>query len=167
MAQPSAATVERARQCLANAVPIPGWPLVDLIRAAAFNSQSAFELLQNAIDYLTCKAKANTQFTDEEKAFLRAFYSDLSRGGEWYMGFPEAAALMWHYIGNSGSRFQINEAVYQTSVIVRDTSEAIKDYRREQIAKKLNFDIVRHTDRTFLSSPQAHRVSQAVGRDYR
>jgi len=153
----------KARECLAKAAPIPGWPLLHM-GGAAFGSKSDFDLLQNAIDYLTCKAKAKMTFTDEEKGFLKNIFEDLWWGGQ-FEGYPEAANLANHYVNGKGAKLKIDAAVYQTSVIVKDTSEAIKDYVRQLFLKHANFAIVRSSDSGFLNSPQCRRVSRASGRD--
>jgi hypothetical protein len=104
-------------------------------QGALFNSKSDFDLLQNAIDYLTCKARLKMAFTDEERGFLKAIYEDFAVGGR-VKGYPEAAELIDHYVDGKGAKLQIDETVYQTSVIVQDTSEAIKHYIRQQIAQR-------------------------------
>jgi len=146
MAASSTAAAAKAKECLAKAVPVPGWPLYNIGKVALLDSKSDFDLLQNAIDYLTCKAKVKMTFTDEEKTFLKDFYSDLALGGKYYLGYSEAGIFLQHYLDGSGTRMKIDAAMYQTSVIVKDTSEAIKDYVRDQIAKKVNLLIVRTTD---------------------
>ena len=153
----------KARACLARAAPIPGWPLLHM-GAAALGSKSDFDLLQNAIDYLTCKAKAKMTFTDEEKSFLKNIFEDLWWGGE-VKSYPEAAQLANHYVNGKGAALKIDAALYQTSVIVKDTSEAIKNYVRELIGKNANVAIVRSSDLGFLNSPQCRRVSRGSGRD--
>jgi hypothetical protein len=164
MAAASSTSVEKTKTCLAKAAPIPGWPLVNMSKAALFNSKSDFDLLQNAIDYLTCKARLKMAFTDEGRGFLKAIYEDFAVGGR-VKGYPEAAELIDHYVDGKGAKLQIDETVYQTSVIVQDTSEAIKDYIRQQIAQRANFAMVRSSDPGFLHSPQGRRVSRAYGRD--
>jgi len=158
------ASVLKAKACLAKATPIPGHPLFNMTKVALLHSQSDFDLLQNAIDYLACKAKAKMDFTDEEKTFLKDVFTDLSLGGT-MKGYPEAAKLISHYVNGKGERFQIDAAVYRNSVIVKDTSEAVKDYVRQLIAQKKYFLIVNSSDRTFLMSRQAHRVARIAGRD--
>jgi hypothetical protein len=81
MAAASSTSVEKAKACLAKAAPIPGWPLANMSKTALFNSKSDFDLLQNAIDYLTCKARLKMAFIDEEKGFLKAIYEDFAVGG--------------------------------------------------------------------------------------
>lgn len=66
--------VARAKACLAKAVPVLGWPFIAMAKVALLDSQSDFDLLQKAIDYLTCKAKAKMAFTKEEREFLEDFY---------------------------------------------------------------------------------------------
>jgi hypothetical protein len=155
--------VAKAKACLAKAVPIPSLPLLNM-GAAALGFKSDFDLLQNAIDYLTCKAKAKMIFTDEEKSFLQSIFEDLWLGGE-VKGYPEAAQLADHYVNGNGVALRIDAAVYRTSVIVKDTSEAIKSYVRQLISKNANFAIVRSSDLGFLHSSQCRAVSRRSGRD--
>lgn len=153
----------KAKACLAKAVPIPGSPLVHMA-AAAFGVKSEFDLLQNAVDYLTCKGQAKMPFTEDEKSFLKSIFEDLWWGGE-AKGYPEAAELADHYVNGKGAALKIDAAVYQTSVIVKDTSEAIKNYVRVLIGKNANFALVRSSDVSFLHSPQCKPVSRRAGRD--
>jgi hypothetical protein len=55
--------------------------------------------------------------------------------------------------------------VYQTSVVVKDTCQAIKHYIRHLIVKKESFAVVRSSDRGFLHSPEGRRMSRASGRN--
>jgi len=131
---------------------------------AALGSQSDFDLLQNAIDYLTCKAKAKMSFTLDEKAFLRKIFEGLWLGGE-VKGYPEAAALANHYVSGKGAKLEIDAAVYQTSVVIRDTSAAIKDYIRQLISKRAIFTRVLSSDSGFLHSAPGRRMSRTSGRN--
>jgi hypothetical protein len=133
---------------------------------AAAGSQSDFNLLQNAIDYLTCKAKAKMPFTDEEKAFLKRVFESLWWGGE-FKGYREAAELADHYVNGKGAKLKIDAGVYRTSAIVNDTSKAIEDYIRHLIVKGASFATIRSSDAGFLHSPQGRRVSWTSGRDIR
>lgn len=165
MVAPSrSSAAEKAKQCLAKAAPIPGYPLYNMGAVALWDSKSDFELLQNAVDYLTCKAKANMPFTEDEKQFMIDLFSDMSLGGR-VKGYSEAAQLVRHYVTGKGAKLQIDAAVYKTSAVVKDVSEAIKDYVRQQVAKKAAFAVVRATDPGFRVSPQAAGVSRRSGRD--
>ena len=159
----SSSLAAHANACLAKAVPIPGWPLWTMGKAA-LGSQSDFDLLQNAVDYLTCKAKAKMPFTDDEKAFLKRLFECLWWGGE-LKRYPEAAELADHYVNGGGAKLTIDAAVYQTSIVVKDTSEAIKDYICHLAGRHISFATVRSSDPGFLHSSQARPVSWAAGRD--
>lgn len=63
-----------------------------------------------------------------------------------------------------GAKLKIDASVYQTSVIVRDSCDAIKDYIRQLIANKAAFATVRSSDPGFLHSPPGKRVSRAAHR---
>jgi len=131
---------------------------------AAAGFRSDLESLQHAVDYLTCKAKAKMSFTEEEKTFLKGIFETLWWGGQ-VKGFPEAAVLADHYVNGKGKNLKIDAQVYQTSVIVKDTSECIKDYVRQLIARKAAFGMMRSSDPGFLHSPLSRRVSRTSGRD--
>ncbi len=164
MTAPSSATAaSHARACLAKAAPIPGWPLLTMAGAAA-GSQSDFDSLQKAVDYLTCKAQSKLAFTDEEKAFLKRIFESLWWGGE-FKGYPEAAVLANHYVNGKGAKLIIDARVYQTSVVVKDTTEAMKDYIRQLIAHTKSYSLVRSSDPGFLHSPSGQRMSRSAGRN--
>jgi len=157
------AAASSAKQCAAQATPIPGYPGIDMAMIRIFKSQSTFEVLQKTVDYLTCKAKAAMPFTDQEKTFLKDFYSWIATGGAW-TGLPEAALLLRYYLGCKGEKIKIDETMYLQSAIVRDASAAIKDYIRERIAQKKNFSPVRTTDVAFFQSKFAKGLKKASGR---
>src|SRR5215475_13209863 len=159
----SSSLAAHAKTCLAKAAPIPGWPLLTMGKAA-LGSKSDFDLLQNAVDYLTCKARAKMPFEDDEKAFLKRLFECLWWGGE-YKGYREAAQLANHYVNGGGAKLTIDAGVYQTSIVVKDTSEAIKDYICYLAEKHRSFAMVRSSDPGFLHSAQARAVSRASGRD--
>lgn len=131
---------------------------------AALGSKSDFLLLQDAIEYLTCKAKMKMPFTGDEKAFLKKIFEDLWWGGE-AKGYSEAAQLADHYVNGGGKSLKIDAGVYQSSVVVKDTCEAIKAYVRHLIARKHPFATVRSSDPGFLHSPQGQHVSRGSGRN--
>lgn len=153
----------KAKACLAKAAPIPGSTLYHM-GAAALGSKSDLDLLQHAIDYLSCKAQAKMTFTADEKDFLVSIFEDLWWGGQ-VKRYAEAAALADHYVNGKGAGFQIDADVYNTSVIVRDTSAAIKDYIRHLIAKRSHIGVIKSSDAGFRHSHYYKLVSRAAGRN--
>jgi hypothetical protein len=78
---------------------------------------------------------------------------------------PKDAQLANHYVNGGGAKLTIDAGVYQTSVVVKDTSEAIKDYICYLAGKHMSFAMVRSSDPGFLHSSQARLVSSASGRN--
>jgi len=153
----------KAKACLAKAAPIPGSTLYHM-GAAALGSKSDLDLLQHAIDYLTCKAQAKMTFSADEKDFLVNIFEDLWWGGQ-FKRYTEAAALADHYVKGKGAPLQIDADVYSTSVIVKDTSAAMKDYIRHLIAKRSHIGVINSSDIGFRHSAQYKHVSRAAGRN--
>jgi hypothetical protein len=119
---------QKAQQCLALATEVPGYPLWHMGKAT-LGSRSSFELIQKAIDYLSCKARAKLKFEPNERDFLKSLFEALWWGGK-ALGYSEAATLANHYVNGAGQPLKINDEVYRTAVIVKDTSAAMKDYIR-------------------------------------
>jgi len=137
-------------------------PLVSFGLAKA-GSQSSFDALQKAIDYLTCKAKTKLPFSEDEKTYLIEIYESFSVGGK-IMGYSEAAALANHYVHGDGAPLTIDAAVYRTSTVVRDTSAALKDYIRMLMNEKRQFAIVTSSDNGFLHTKAGRGLGIAAGR---
>lgn len=76
---------------------IPISPLWHMGKAAKFDSKKIFDIMQKAIDYLTCKAKNKLHFENREKEFLKESYEAFWWGGQ-YKGWKEAAKLARHYV---------------------------------------------------------------------
>jgi hypothetical protein len=74
-----------------KAVPIPGAPLIHF-GLAKVGFQSSLDALQQAVDYLACKAKCKMLFSEEEKTFLTEVFESFGIGGR-LTGRGEAAAL--------------------------------------------------------------------------
>ena len=82
-------------------------------------------------------------------------------------GRGEAAALTTPYIEGNGAKLNIDPSVYQTSVIVKDASAAIKDYVRTLFARNASFAAVSSKDRAFMLSAHGKRLMRAAGRNMR
>jgi hypothetical protein len=146
--------LQKCNQCLSQRGDIPGAPLWHLGKVAVFESQESFNLIQNSIDYLVCKAKIQKSFTNDEKEFMKEFFEALWWGGQ-FQGFREAARLANHYVNGKGKSLRINEYVYKDSVIVKDTVSALKKYIKVQVGEKKYFAFLKTSDPLFLSSQQA------------
>jgi hypothetical protein len=125
----------KAKSCLAKKSDIPMSPLFNMANVAKRDKTSDLKLLQDAVDYLTCKAKAKLAFNSEEKEFLKELYEAFWWGGM-YKGYKEAAQLANHYVNGEGNQksnpFRINADVYKSSKIVIATIAAMKKYIVEQ-----------------------------------
>ena len=111
-------------------VPMPRTPLFNLVTGSLFGAEQNIQAVQSAIDYLDIKAKASITFTATENTFLKELYESFSIGGR-VSGRPEAAMLAYYYVNGSGQSLEINSAVYETSEIVMDTTQAMLDHIRD------------------------------------
>lgn len=143
---------QRAKACLAKKVDIPASPLWHMARTAKYDSASDLKYLQDALDYLTCKARSKLEFLQEDKVFLKELYEAFWWGGR-YKGFPEAAQLADHYVNGGGKTLSINSEVYQKSKIVQATMIAMKKYVLELKAKGHNFVKMKCNNPAFMSRP--------------
>jgi len=159
----------QAKICQAQAVEIPGSPLFHMGRMGANDIGPVKKLqekigldpdgsrlksatiLQDCIDYLTCKAKAKLPFNKDEKKFLVELYKAFSVGGR-FRRMPEAAKLAKHYVKNKGTAISISEKPYTGSVIVKDTMAAMKVYIKDLDKGRLPLHIVKTTDLNFRKS---------------
>ncbi|GHT96879.1 hypothetical protein AGMMS49545_23140 [Betaproteobacteria bacterium] len=143
--------IETANRCLAQRVTnIPGMPLWHM-GSAKLGSQNSFNLLQNTVDYLTCKAKVKMAFTEDEKEFMKELFEALWWGGK-ALGMSEAAQLANHYVNGKGDKLVIDASVYKTSAIVIDAMGELKAYILELESKKQSFAYLKSSDSGFLLS---------------
>lgn len=151
--------VEKSNVCLPQRVEIPSAPLWHMGKVAAFDSKESFDLLQNTVDYLTCKGQANLPFTDDEKEFMKELFEALWWGGK-YHGYDEAAALANHYVNGGGKVLKIPPEVYKTSIIVSDAMVALKDFIKDQSSKKQPIVALNTGNATFLRSVHSTPLKQ-------
>ncbi|WP_156370857.1 MULTISPECIES: hypothetical protein [unclassified Acidovorax] len=148
-------TVEQVAQkasiCLKNRENVPTAPLWHLGKAQVFGVTEGFDLVQSTIDYLACKAKINSSFTDDEKEFLVNIYEAFWWGGK-YLGFSEAALLANHYVHGGGHEVILNPFVYRYSVIVQDAIVALKKYISNRQNTNKFFAIAKTSDVEFQRS---------------
>jgi len=151
--------IEKGNKCSENRESIPGAPLWHMGKVALFASEKSFHLLQNTIDYLTCKSRAGKSFADDEKEFMKEIFEALWWGGK-YHGFPEAAQLANHYVNGEGEPKKLDPDVYKTSVIVQDVMAAIKNYIRDSFPNDKRIFIMKSSSPSFLFSGYAKELKQ-------
>ncbi|BBA37001.1 hypothetical protein sS8_5078 [Methylocaldum marinum] len=145
---------KKAEACLAKKVDIPMSPLWHMGKAVKFGSDSNLKIMQEAIDYLTCKAQAKMEFNADDKEFLKELYEAFWWGGH-YSGLKEAAQLANHYVNGNGVPLRINPEVYKTSKIVIATMSAMKLFIAERKNKRKPFTNIRCDHVEFRQSKYA------------
>ena len=141
-------------------ITIPSAPLWHMGWVKLNDSESSFNLLQNAVNHLADKGRHSQPFTDDDKEFMKELFEALWWGGK-VKGMDEAAQLANHYVNGDGEDLEIDAEVYKTSVIVTDTMGAMKGFVRADPARKITQ--LKCSDKDFLNSPQAKAVQ--TGRD--
>lgn len=163
----TATLTKRAEQCLPKKADIPGAPLWHLGMVAKFGSSTGLTKVQEAVYYLTCKAKVKIPFDTQERSFLKELYEAFRWGGH-YNGYKEAAALADHYVNGNGKSLQVNEEVYKSSIIVRDAGAAMKEFIQSVWRATQKVPPMLHSgDPAFRSSPQFSALTPARGRSQR
>ena len=153
---------ETATKCLDQQAPIPSAPFVELSKGRLLGSSAAVARVQDAVDYLECKAKAGLSFTAPEGNFMEELYESFSIGGK-ISGMPEAAALADHYVNGKGTALEIDSGVYETSAVVLDTTEAMQSHIQDLEANGLPFEQVSTSSPSFVDSPQIRTVMSVNG----
>jgi len=153
--------IEKGNKCLEDREEISSAPLWHMGKVAVFESQDSFNLLQNTIDYLTCKGKLGKVFTDNEKEFMKELFEALWWGGQ-YHSFKEAAILANHYVNGGGEVLNINSKVYTDSVIVSDAMSALKAHIKELSSKKKPVSMIKSSDTSFLDSIHARSLKKGA-----
>ena len=147
------ALAAKAKQCLAKAAPIPGAPLWHMGMGGADDKA----IMQNAVDYLTCKAQARMPFTEDEKRFLVELFEAFWWGGK-AKNMREAAELANHYVHGNGETLAVNPELYKSSVIVRDTMAAMKAVIKESVNKGGPVPVLKSSDPMFMLSPHFNKL---------
>jgi hypothetical protein len=145
-------TVNAGGVCSDLKADIPMSPLWNMGKTALFESQTNFDAMQKAIDYLACKAKNKQTFESKEKEFLKEVFEAFWWGGK-YKGWKEAATLAKHYVHGKGKLLSINPEVYTASVIIKNTSTLMKRYIVELIESKKPYQHILSGDIGFRSKP--------------
>jgi hypothetical protein len=148
-----------AQACLANKVDTTYAPLWHMGKVAKYNSSSSLSTLQEALDFLTCKARAKMAFSEREVEFLREIYEAFWWGGH-YKGYPEAAALANHYVNGNGVKLNINSAVYEQSKIVQATMMAMKTFIKELRDQGKPFTKIKCSNPEFMTKPYAKSLKR-------
>jgi hypothetical protein len=151
--------IDKGNQCLVDRENIPSAPLWHMGQVAVFETKESFDLLQNTIDYLTCKGKLGKPFSNNEKEFMKELFEALWWGGK-YHGFKEAAELANHYVNGEGKPLTINAQVYKESVIVKDAMFALKSHIKDIAAKRSPVSSLKTSDSKFLKSKHAIPLKQ-------
>lgn len=132
-------SLQKDKDSMPDKAEMPMSPLLSMAKIAKFGSVKELTYMQDAIDYLTGKAKAKLDFEDDEKEFLKEIYEAFWWGGH-YKGLKEAAQLANNYVNGDGNTkanpFVIDAEVYRTSKIVIATMEVMKQFILEE--KKYN-----------------------------
>lgn len=153
--------IEMGNSCIEDRENIPGAPLWHIGKVAVLESKPSFDLLQNTIDYLTCKGKAGKSFTDSEKEFMKELFEALWWGGN-YHRYHEAAKLADHYVNGGGKTLKIDSEVYEESAIVSAAMKALKDYIKHLSSNKKPIVRVKTGDPDFLRSTIAKPLKQGA-----
>lgn len=147
-----AALNQKAQACLAKKVDMPMSPLWNMARAAKYNAQTDLKYLQEALNYLTCKARNKLTFEADEKEFLKEVYEAFYWGGR-YKGFKEAANLANHYVNGQGRLLTINAEIYSQSKVVQATMKAMKQHIQDLAAAKKSFTRFKCNNPVFMATP--------------
>ncbi len=126
---------------------------------ASLGSHDSFQILQETIDHLDCKAKAGMPFTGNDREFLVNLYESLRWGGM-AAGMFEAATLANHYVRGDGRPLQLDAALYRGCVIVRHTIEAMKAHLRDLHSTGQSIQSVSSTDPAFRQSEHAKLLQE-------
>ena len=62
---------KQADACLAKKADMPMSPLFNMANVAKRNATGDFKSMQDAVDFLACKAKAKMEFDEDDKEFLK------------------------------------------------------------------------------------------------
>jgi len=155
---PTSKLKKQAEVCLAKKAEMPMSPLFNMANVAKRNATGDLKYLQDALDFLTCKAKAKMEFNEDDKEFLKEIYEAFWWGGQ-YKGYKEAAQLANHYVNGDGNGkadpLRINPEVYQTSRIVIATMEAMKKFITEKKMNRKSFFEFKCNNVEFISKPYA------------
>lgn len=154
-------SIKTGKVCSELKVDIPMSPLWHMGKAAKFDSKESLKTMQNAIDYLACKAKNHQSFDNKEKEFLKEIYEAFWWGGQ-LKGWKEAAQLARHYVHGNGKQLSINPEVYKTSVIVKDTMGLMKIYIAEQFKNKNIYQHISSGDVDFYTKPYCKKMTNGM-----
>jgi len=150
-----------AEVCLSKKADIPMSPLYNMAKAAKLESSQDLKILQEALNYLTCKAMAKLDFSADEKEFLKEIYEAFWWGGQ-YKGYKEAAQLANHYVNGIGNTkanpFNLDPEVYKTSKIVIATTTAMKQFIKEQKNKNKPINKIQCDNAQFRSQPYTRQL---------
>ena len=152
---------KKAKACLAKKTEIPMSPLYHMGMAAQFKKESHLKYVQDALNFLACKAQVKLPFSEDDKEFLVEIYEAFYWGGLW-VGYPEAAKLASHYVsmeGNTESNpLMVDPTIYREAPIVIETMKAMKRYILEQKKNNKKFQNIKCSDNAFDQKPYARKL---------
>lgn len=158
--------VAKAESCLELRTEVPGAPDWD---GEVIDAGVSFELIQNTVDYLACKAQIEIPLLDDEKEFMKALFEDMWGGGD-YPAYREAAALANHYVNGQGEQLKINDEVCKSAIIVKGVMAALQVWIKALADEKKPYTLTGSSDLLFLNSSHArdlmegrrHKAAQGV-----
>ena len=74
---------KQADVCLAKKADMPMSPLINMANVTVFNNTGDLKSIQDAVDFLTCKAKAKMKFDEDDKEFLKELFEAFWYRAEW------------------------------------------------------------------------------------
>ena len=152
---------KKAKACLQKKATIPMSPLYHIAMAAKFKKESDFKYVQDALNYLACKAQAKLPFSDDDKEFLIEIYEAFSWGG-WWLNYPEASLLAKHYVsmkgGTESNPLMVDPTIYKEAPIVIASMEAMKTYILELDEKKSNFSSLKCDNPGYTKTSYANKL---------
>ena len=152
---------KKAQVCLQKKAEVPMSPLYHMVMAAKFKKESDFKIVQDALNYLTCKAQAKLPFNRDEKEFLIETYEAFSWGG-WWLDYKEASKLAKHYVsmkgGTESNPLMIDPLIYKEAPIVISTMEAMRRFITELDKNKKDFSRLRCDDNRFMQKSYAKKL---------
>ncbi len=83
--------------------------------------------LQEQIDGLEELAIHKRPFSEDQKAFLREFYATLAKGAQLTVVLGESGRLMDHYLGGSGTDFELDPSIFRDNAKVQEQMRSLRE----------------------------------------
>jgi hypothetical protein len=133
----------------------PGWRLLLAFTVATGIGRDA---LQSRIDAVEAKAILREQLTTDDREFLVDFYATLATGGKLSILARQTGKMMEHYLGRSGTPFELEPEIFTENDKVRAQAELL----RKRVAKSRCEPGKRFSSATFYM-PDASKVDSVFG----